>query len=354
MPVNNSGPVNFYNQSTPNVAPKTTTTIMTTDVGGSVPHVAGFGPLDLGTITVNGKSLGDDYRDAVINIFVQRTNMGSSTLTMQLADPTRTLINTIFKQGATLLLDGLSYTLVQFMKASDQIQLVFESTSVYKLRNTWGQTATHTTTDVTGFIDSLARPLGITVVGPDYATVWKKITNQALKPIVLARGTTADANENSWVCMSRIAAQIGWRLWESAGVIYFGPDEYWLGNLTAGAPPVNKALGTIGTKMVYIREFTTEVQLIDYDWDYGKPFAQASVTCMLDSFSYNIGEVVNVQNIGPGSGYWLVAGMQRDLFLPQATLTLQVPMKFSEYTNPTSIPLKTGFPLTPLTKALIK
>jgi hypothetical protein len=39
--------------------------------------------------------------------------------------------------------------------------------------------------------------------------------------------------------------------------------------------------------------------------------------------------------------------MMRDMYMPQATLTLQVPMPFASVYNPTSAPLP-GFPLTTL------
>lgn len=311
--------------------------------------VAGFGPFDFSSINLNGKPLSADYKNAIVNAFVQRTLMGVSTLTLQLADPYRVLVNSLVKQGAQLTVDGLSYTLVQFMKASDQLQLVFESTAVHTLRNqynTTGQVTTATGTDVTHFMASLCNPVGVKLVGPGYVETWGKLTKKPIVKVILGRGTVADPYETSWVAMSRIASQVGWRLWESAGTVYFGPDEYWLGKFTNNIPPINRSMGKIGMKFPVIREFTPGIQLIDFDWDVGKPYGQASVTCMLDSFEYQIGEIVKIENLGPANGYWMVAGMQRDLFLPQATLSLQVPMPFATLFEPTSLPLK-GFPLQP-------
>ena len=57
--------------------------------------------------------------------------------------------------------------------------------------------------------------------------------------------------------------------------------------------------------------------------------------------------------MGPANGYWLVAGTQRDMFMPQATVTLQTPIPLDQYIIPTSLPVS-GKPLQPITKAIIK
>jgi len=331
---------------------------MATTSSSSASQIAGFGPVDLGSILLGGKVLDTSYQEAIIDMFIQRTLTGISIVTMQLADPYRKLLQTIVRANEKIVIDGLEYTLVQTMKASDQLQLVFESSLVHKLRLLSGQTKSTVGYNITQFISGLVQEAGGVLKGPDYEKIWPFITKQPIYKLALARGTTADKNENSWTCMSRLASSVGWRLWESAGVIYFGPDEYWLGNVTlpsgkAGSPPINAALGTTGKNLPILKEFTQQVQLIDFDWDIGKPYGQATVTCMLDNFNFNIGEIVQLQNMGPANGYWMVAGTQRDLFMPQATVTLQIPMPIDSYIVPTSLPVN-GAPLTPITKAIIK
>jgi hypothetical protein len=205
---------------------------------------------------------------------------------------------------------------------------------------------------VSQFIASLAGPAGLKVFGPDYASTWRKlVTTQQQSQInfnglvALQQGTTTDPYESAWTAATRTAATVGWRMWESNNIIYFGPDEYWLGNLTNNVPPINNAMG-LGNRVPILQEFTESVQLIDFDWDIGKSYSQATVTCMLDSFDFQVGEVVELANLGPANGYWLVAGIQRNFYLPQATLTLQVPMPFVSVFDPTSKPMN-GFPLVP-------
>jgi len=343
----------------------------------------GFAPFSLGHIqfmnpaTQTVIDIPVDITNSINNIYLQKTIIGPSTLSVQLTDPNRQLVKNlanggVLQQGTMICVpeNGTNYyfSLVQFVKASDQIQLSFESQVIYELRNQRGAIAQTVSTGVTEFIQKLATAISynpptqkhhyipgdgkVKFVGADYATVWSKLVGNAKTPIVsvgLGRGTTADPNEDSYTAMSRIASGVGWRLWEDENTVYFGPDEYWLGLLTKNGqgqavPPINK-LKNVNAEIKQIQEFSDTVQLIDFDWDVGKPYAQATVTCMMDNWQFNLGEIVQINNLGIANGYWMVAGMQRDMYLPQASLTLQVPMPFASVYNPTSAPLP-GFPLT--------
>jgi len=322
--------------------------------------VAGFGPLDLSKVILDGKPLGHTYGPAIIDMYIQRTIMGCSTVTIQMNDPDRSVLRNLVKQGATLEFDGLSYNLTQFSKASDQLQLVFESSLVYRLSLQQGQTAATPGYNITEFIKGFVEKAGGVLVGPDYETIWPLITTAPIYKLIMSRGTSSDPDESSWACMNRLASSIGWRIWESANVIYFGPDEYWLGRVGGnGEPPVNVAMGTTDPIPV-LQEFTQNIQLIDFDWNVGQPFGQASVTALLDNFKYNIGEVVKlgdkvngVNTMGVATGYWLVYAIQRDLFNPQVSMTLQVPMPIGEYIAPNSLPVA-GLPIQPLKAAMVK
>jgi len=309
---------------------------------------AGFSPINLRDITINGNNITTHYQLSIINIYIQRTVMGVSTLTMQLMDPKRVMLRDVIKQGDQLIIDGLEYVLVQIMKASDQLQLVFQSKAVYMLSQAHGPKTYTTGYGVKPFFQELCAEVGVQLVAPDYAEIWGKITKVPIFKLILARGSSSDANESSWICMNRIASNLGWRLWESDGIVYFGPDEYWLGVIPGMTqPPINQNLGTIGNNFPVLREFSTDIQLIDFDWDVGKPFAQANVTCLLDSFVYHLGEIVKLEGMGVADGYWMVYSVQRDMFNPQATLVLQVPIPLTQYLQPTSLP-QAGLPLQPL------
>jgi hypothetical protein len=291
--------------------------------------------------------------------------MGTSTLVLQMTDPNRVLLRNLIAQGTTITINGSTgseeFVLVQFTKASDQIQLTFESQTVYRLRNQRGNgsVVNMVGTNVTPYVTSLVSALNykgspypnVSIVAPDYATIWKKLTNTPITKVALGRGTTNDPYEDSWTAMNRIASSIGWRLWENNNTIYFGPDEWLIGKLNKingiVQPPVNIAKTEQNVNNIkHLGEFTEHVQLIDFDWDVGKPFGQATITAILDNWTYDIGEIVYLDNMGPATGYWMISAMQRDMFNPQASMTLQVPMPFSSVFEPTSLPVA-GFPLKP-------
>jgi len=393
-----------------------------TGIGFGINDLENFVTLDPTTGTIYQR-LGYQYENAITDIILQQNMLGTSTITIQLTDPTRQILRGTgvgsnasnkgflsyaeinvpesngglsgglsIKQGMTLIVAGsgnsrtqpfidssglaaasnyvfntadkkvlqnankLVYTLVQFVKASDQVQLVFESEAIFRLSQQRGNGNVTSKTDagVTPYIASLVGALNpppknsyysdISLVAPDYATIWNDLTgNHGVKVITVAlgRGTTTDPYEDSWTAISRIASSIGWRVWENANTIYFGPDEYWLGTLPSqnGIPPINAIKGTTGANMQVISEFNETIQLIDFDWDVGKPLGQATVTCMLDNWQFDIGEIVKVSGCGIADGEWMVSSMQRDAFNPQASVVLQVPMPYGQVYDPSSQPL---------------
>jgi hypothetical protein len=335
---------------------------------------AGFSQtVDLGALQIsfqgsNPEPFLPDYRESVSQAFIQKSMMGMSMITLQLTDPQRIILNSVVESGindgATLSYDGLEFDFTQFMKASDQLQLVFESHLVHQLKTSWGATGRSVSNDVTPFVRQLVTEAGGQLYGPDYKQIWPYITKAAIPAVPLARGTSADPNENSWVAISRLASSVGWRLWEDAGTVFFGPDEFWLGKVgidgpaPAGSPPpINSILASQNNlkdvQIPILQEFTNSIMLIDFDWNYGAPYGQAQATVSMDNFSYYIGQAVYLDNMGPASKdkngnaiYWLVAGVQRDLYLSQGTVTLQVPMPIDDYIAPTSKP-QAGAPLVP-------
>jgi hypothetical protein len=393
----------------------------------TLPSGIGFGPDDLTNfVTLDPTTgtvyqrLGYYYENSITDIILQQNMLGTSTITIQMTDPTRQILRSTrigsnatsggflsfaevtdsaaggggqgIKQGLTLIVAGqgngksqpftdssalaaasnyvlstankkviqesnkLVYTLVQFVKSGDQVQLVFESEAVFRLSQQRGSGNVSSKTDagVTNYITGLVTALNpapknsfysdINILAPDYATIWNSLTGNKNVPIItvaLGRGTATDPYEDSWTAIGRIASSIGWRIWENANTVYFGPDEYWLGVLPGqnGNPPINAIKGTTGKNMQVISEFNETIQLIDFDWDVGKPLGQATVTCMLDNWQFDIGEIVMLSGCGIADGQWMVSSMQRDAFNPQASVVLQVPMPYGQVYDPTSQPL---------------
>jgi len=298
----------------------------------------GMGPLSISNLTFNnGKKLNVDFHNSITNVLIQRTIKGASTLTIQVSDPFRHILNSgVVKQGVLVEIpDGfgnyLQFAFVQAAKASDQLQLVFESRHVYDLRNVRGVLKNASSfTDAGAFVKSICNEHKIPFVGP--------VNNPNVHPTAysLGSGTSYNPEEDAWTSFQRVAGTLGWRCWESGGVIFFGPDEYWFSDKH---PPAN---AYYRHNEPILKEFGTEIQLMDYDWDVGGPFGDLSITCMANFWRYNPGEIIQVTGLGPANGRWMVSGMQRDFFNPQGTVTCTIPMPAAIVLTPPTLPVTTG------------
>ena len=189
-------------------------------------------------------------------------------------------------------------------------------------------------TDAASFVQAICRQLNIPFVGP----AGDPTTNP--KAYAMGSGTTYNPDEDAWTTFQRMAGTLGWRCWESAGTVFFGPDEYWLnGSWNGGHPPVNSYFNhTIPT----LKEFTNEIQLMDFGWDVGVQYGDVSITCMAHFWQYNPGEIINLQGLGPASGNWLVSSMQRNFFNPQAIIVATIPMPAAAIITPPTLPIVGG------------
>lgn len=271
---------------------------------------AGFNPnLQTPDFIVNGGAITADVQASIKDAIVNRTISTASTVTLQIADPTRKLLRSgIFKVGYLLEIDDLVFSLVQTTKASDTIQVVFESAGIAALRQQTGVQATTTSNNITSFIQSLVQAVdGLGFVGFGglaYADA------QNTTAVSIGRGTTADPFEDSWTCIQRVATSAGWRCFEVNNTVYLGPDSFFLSQAQAAT----------------FTEFTGAIQNMDFDYDVGKPFGTVTVTGMLGLWAYNPGQVIGTYGMGPLDGQpWLIQSMQRDLFNPEMTSVLYAP-----------------------------
>ena len=301
----------------------------------------GFSPLSISDITSNGSSLNSSFKNAITGVTVTRTMQQASQLSIQLTDPNRTLLNSSGLIGPGHLVeipDGfgnyLQFAFKRFSKSSDMLEFTFESRVINDLRTSINIIGASDITDAGAFVQSICASRGIPFVGP--------VNNPYIQPTVFSvgTGTTSNPEEDAWTAIFRIASTLGWRCWESAGTIFFGPDEYWYNQLYAFAtPPVN---GYYGHSVPNLAEFTEEIQLMDVDWDIGTPFGDITITCMSHFWQYNPGEVVNITGLGPANGGWLVSGMQRNFTNPTGTITCTMPMPAYQTLNPPTLPIVGG------------
>ena len=259
-------------------------------------------------------------------MILMRTVQGASTVTIQIMDPDRDFLRAnIYQTGAFLTVAGLTFTLVQITKESNTLQFVFESTGVAMLRTFTGATATTTSTNLVGFVQSLisAVPwLGFVAYNAQIGPI------DGVTGVSMGRGTTTDPDEDSWTAIQRVVTSAGWRCFEVANVIYLGPDSFFLNQPSQGV----------------LTEFKDNIQDIDFDWDVGKPFGTATVTGMANGWRFAPSNVVTTSGMGPMDAQpWLVQSCQRDLFNPQMTATLYTPQTPEQVVDGTSTSTEAPF-----------
>jgi hypothetical protein len=123
-------------------------------------------------------------------------------------------------------------------------------------------------------------------------------------------GTYVLTPENSWNCMNRLGQEVNWRAFCVSGVIYFISDHW----LFKSEP------------FMTISEDTDGIDWIDCDYDEGKPRATVTVTAHLSRWSAPPGSTVNLEDMGPLDGKWLVDDVSRSLFNTIGTITLIKPL----------------------------
>lgn len=113
--------------------------------------------------------------------------------------------------------------------------------------------------------------------------------------------------EDYWQAMTRLAAEVEWRLFVSNNTLYYVADR----DLVHSKP-----------RMV-CDEDTEGVDAIDFDWDVGKRNNEATIACRAKRWFAPPGSVVKLINMGPANGRWLVNRIERDLFSTDTTITLK-------------------------------
>ena len=126
---------------------------------------------------------------------------------------------------------------------------------------------------------------------------------------VLSAGVTAAEKKNledTWTACGRIMGEISWRCMERRGGIILAPDTW----LISHAPATYT-----------LAEGSAGVDLIDLDWNVGKPAATATLQVWAEKNDLVAGSTVTLTGMGPGNGAWLVESINRSLSTKMATVT---------------------------------
>jgi hypothetical protein len=125
-----------------------------------------------------------------------------------------------------------------------------------------------------------------------------KTTVTVEQPYQYRRGGEDGKTEDSWSCINRLAEEVNWRCFMSAGVCYFISE-----------PELLKAKPSM-----VLTETTAGVDTIDFDIDGGKVKDEVTVKCRASRWLAAPGAAVELANVGPADGRWLVSSLSRGLF----------------------------------------
>ena len=122
--------------------------------------------------------------------------------------------------------------------------------------------------------------------------------------------TTAQEKKNredTWTACTRIMGEINWRVMCRRGGVVFAPDA-WLMSRSAAKYTLS--------------ESSAGVDVIDLEWDTGKPSATASMTVWAGALDLIPGSPVVLKDMGPGNGTWLVETVDRAIKSKKCTVSL--------------------------------
>lgn len=276
-----------------------------------------FGDADLRSLTLDGARLDSNILEVVTDAEVGRTIDGADTLSVTLRDPHRKLLKSgIFSKRVTAAIETHAFEIVQLKKTGDDLGVEFEDLVAARLRShTQPRKVEGGTMTRSGFVRSLvAEEPWIryrTIPVPGEIAKSEMSRGDVVEPGDPPKAPTVEPQdpENTWDATGRLADEVGWRRFSRYPEFWYVSETFLFG----GAPAY-----TIG-------ERTPGVDSIDFDWDIGKPVAQMTITARAKRWTIPPGTVVEVVDIGPASGKWLVSEIRRSLFSTAATITLKQP-----------------------------
>lgn len=135
-----------------------------------------------------------------------------------------------------------------------------------------------------------------------------------------SRGS-ADAKEDTWVAAKRLADEVNFRFFAKGGELWYVSDDWLI------KQPVQYRLN----------EFTPGVVSLAFDYETRAKAAEATLRVVARRYGILPGDVIEVQQEGPGSGKWLVKEVRRSLYsrFADVALTRKRP-KLPEPAAPTS------------------
>lgn len=160
--------------------------------------------------------------------------------------------------------------------------------------------------------------------------------------MTVAGGKKTFTREDNWSCLQRLASEVQWRCFCVSGVVYFMPDL----DLLASQPQMT------------LSEASDGIDSIDGSFDEGRISRRkghkvqllnqaVTIPCRIGRWQAPPGTAVELVDMGPFDGRWIVAAISRGLFAPDGTITLKRPQtalpeaKAPEYLQPGGVQVYT-------------
>lgn len=140
-----------------------------------------------------------------------------------------------------------------------------------------------------------------------------RIQRQKFAKYEFTRGDLENGeSEDTWTCITRLAQEVGWRLYCYRNTVYFVNDDD-----LRNRPEIAR-----------ISEGTDGVFSLDWSVDVGQPLSEVNVSLTSERFGAPPGSVIIISGEGPmvDNQRWLVSNFRRSLFSPVADLTLAAPV----------------------------
>ncbi len=140
-----------------------------------------------------------------------------------------------------------------------------------------------------------------------------------------------DKDENYWDAIQRMATEVRWRAWFQRGIFNYYPETA----LYRQPASVRFREGSIIPQKVGKQSDLVYCSNIDFDWDYRKEVATATITARMDGrWTVTIGKVAKIEGMGPLSnvranknGAWLIESVRRPLFSDETIIEVSQPLE---------------------------
>ena len=267
--------------------------------------------LDLATRGLRVKDIEAD----VVDVTLERTITGASTLTVTMADTGwRWTTSPFFSRESVLTLDGSPFSVAAVSRrggGQPRLEVTCEAWLVAMLRKITAPKKARRSARMTRarFAASLVEEIpGARVAVPEAGVrqpVSKPDRAGRVEPYEFRRGEGGQ-RESSWAALQRLADEVGWRAFEVGGVVWFVSDD-WL----MAQPPLTRVTPTTGW-----------VDDITFDFDPGMAAASMTIQCRADRWAVPPGAVIDAAGVGAATGRWLIESTRRSVWQPSVEVTL--------------------------------